>query len=217
MADNLETDPTALRLAECLVLENMWFTTKRLDAVTWAIGEPAYHQKNWSYLLCDEEEDGLLFDTGYGRRPIAPMIERYAGNKVKAFPSHMHFDHLGNIEAFKTTPVADLPATRKIANGRFVTPTEEMFLGATEGVPVPMISVSKWIQPDENIACRAARNRGFAHAGALARFCLSLGARPKKILCFRFHFCRPTICSNTWGIVNGLPDNNRTIARLTAM
>jgi glyoxylase-like metal-dependent hydrolase (beta-lactamase superfamily II) len=97
MRENIELPIDTIQLADGLSWEDGWFATGQLDDGTLAIGEPAYHQRNWSYLIADGDE-ALLFDTGSGRRPIAPLVARHAGGaSVTAFPSHMHFDHLGGI------------------------------------------------------------------------------------------------------------------------
>ncbi len=150
MRENIEAAINTIKLAEGVVLEDDWFGVKALDDTTIAIGEPAYHQRNWSYLISDGD-DSLLFDTGSGRRPIAPVVTRHGGCRVEAFPSHMHFDHLGNIHAFGPVMVADLPMLRAVETNGTLTPTEEMFLGASEAVPAPTFEVGRWVAPGETV------------------------------------------------------------------
>lgn len=151
MRDNLEMPIGSVKLAEGLSVEDDWFAVKALDSGTLAIGEPAYHQRNWSYLISDGN-DSLLFDTGSGRRPIAPLVHRHAKGSVLAFPSHMHFDHLGNINAFGAVMVADLPMLREIEKAGTITPPEIMFLGASEEVEAPTFEVGRWVKPGEVIS-----------------------------------------------------------------
>lgn len=148
MRDNIEAAIDTIELATGVVLEDNWFGVKALDDATIAIGEPAYHQRNWSYLISDGD-DSLLFDTGSGRRPIAPLVARHGRERVKAFPSHMHFDHLGNINAFGPVIVVDLPMLRAIGTDGKLTPPEDMFLGASEAVPAPTFEVGRWVAPGE--------------------------------------------------------------------
>jgi hydroxyacylglutathione hydrolase len=148
MRENIETAIDTIKLAKGVVLEDGWFGVKALDDATIAIGEPAYHQRNWSYLISGGD-DSLLFDTGSGRRPIAPVVARHGRARIEAFPSHMHFDHLGNINGFGPVLVADLPMLRAIETDGTVTPTDEMFLGASEAVPVPTFKVGRWVAPGE--------------------------------------------------------------------
>ncbi len=150
MRKNIEVAIDTIRLADGIVVEDNWFALRGLDESTIAIGEPAYHQRNWSYLISDGE-DSLLFDTGSGRRPIAPLVERHGRAAVEAFPSHMHFDHLGNINAFGPVIVADLPMLRAIELDGLLTPTEDMFLGASEAVPVPTFELARWVAPGQSI------------------------------------------------------------------
>jgi hydroxyacylglutathione hydrolase len=151
MRENIELPIDTIQLADGLSWEDGWFATGQLDDGTLAIGEPAYHQRNWSYLIADGDE-ALLFDTGSGRRTIAPLVARHAGGaSVMAFPSHMHFDHLGGIGSFGPAMVADLPMLRSCEiEGQF-TPTGEMFLGHYEGLPVPVFDVGRWVRPGQVI------------------------------------------------------------------
>ncbi len=151
MPGDLERPIDSVVLAEGLTLEDGWFAVKRLDSGTIAIGEPAYHQCNWSYLISDEDES-LLWDTGSGRRAIAPLVARHAQGGVAAFPSHMHYDHLGGIGAFGPAMVADLPMLRAVAVDGSITPSERMFLGAYEDLEAPTFPVGCWIRPGEEIA-----------------------------------------------------------------
>lgn len=154
MRENIETPIDTIKLAKGVVLEDNWFGVRALDDTTLAIGEPAYHQRNWSYLISDADHS-LLFDTGSGRRPIAPLVARHGRDRIEAFPSHMHFDHLGNINAFGPVIVADLPMLRAIETDGTLTPTDEMFLGASEAVPAPTFDLGRWVAPGEVIAVGA--------------------------------------------------------------
>ena len=157
MRDNIELPIDTIRLAGGLTLEDNWFATGQLDDGTLAIGEPAYHQRNWSYLIRDGGE-ALLFDTGSGRRPIAPLVARHAaGAQVTAFASHMHFDHLGGITSFGPVTVADLPMLRACETAGRLTPTGDMFLGHYEALPVPTFEVGRWVAPGETITVGSRR------------------------------------------------------------
>ena len=140
---DLEQPIDTVMLAEGLRWEDVWFAVGTVDADTLAIGEPAYHQKNWSYLITDGGES-LLFDTGSGRRPIAPLVARHTAASTQAFPSHMHFDHLGGVNAFGPVIVADLPMLRAMAPDDTLTPTEEAYLGHYENLTPPSFPVGHW-------------------------------------------------------------------------
>lgn len=146
--EGLEKPMESITLAPGLTWEDGWFAVGAVDADTLAIGEPAYHQKNWSYLISDGGES-LLFDTGSGRRPIAPLVSRHAGASVRAFPSHMHFDHLGGVKDFGPAIVADLPMLRAMAPDDLLTPTEQAFLGHYENLSPPTFKVGHWVRAGE--------------------------------------------------------------------
>ena len=79
---------------------------------TFAIGEPRYGQCNFSYLIIGTER-ALLFDTGPGVRNIAPIVRALTSLPVEALPSHLHFDHVGNLARFPAVALPDLPALRR--------------------------------------------------------------------------------------------------------
>ncbi len=149
MTSDWEIDIAAVRLAPGNTLEDNWYAIKPLDEDTVAIGEPAYHQRNWTYLINGErDKQSLLFDTGSGRRPIAPLIARHATAPVTALPSHMHFDHLGGVCAFDRILVADLSILRAQSKGGRLTPSRCMHIGYLEHVEPPSFTVSEWISPN---------------------------------------------------------------------
>lgn len=146
----LEQPIATVTLGEGVSLHDDWFAVKRLDEGTHAIGEPAYHQCNWSYLLSDGGE-ALLWDTGSGRRPLPPLIARIGEGAVTAFPSHLHYDHLGNINGFGPVILPDLPILRRQEKDGCITPPEEMFLGAYEDLPAPTFTVGRWAEVDDTL------------------------------------------------------------------
>lgn len=156
MTGDLECRVSDIALAPGLTWCAGWFALCRLDPGTLAIGEPAYHQKTWCYLLRDGEE-ALLFDTGSGRRPIAPVLARHAPPRVRAFPSHMHFDHLGGAEAAGPLLVADLPCLRAAERDGRLIPPETMHLGHYEGVAPPVLRVAGRARPGDFLRIGARR------------------------------------------------------------
>ena len=139
-----------MKIAPGIELEDDWYAVQEIDARTFAIGEPAYHQQNWSYLLIGEESS-LLFDTGSFSRDITGVVGRRASGPLTVLPSHMHFDHLGNISRFDTVAVADLTILRDCVHDGVLTPTEELFLGAYENNEAPSFRVDRWLAPGEEI------------------------------------------------------------------
>lgn len=131
-------------LAPGITFEDDWYAVQQIDERTFAIGEPLYQQQNWSYLIVGETGT-LLFDTGSFCRDITGVVERRLCGPLTALPSHMHFDHLGNVTKFDRVAVADLPVLRNCVQHGLLTPTEELFLGSYEGNTAPSFEVSRWV------------------------------------------------------------------------
>ena len=100
-----------------------WFHIYRLDKTTVAISEPKYWQENVSYLLIGRDR-ALLFDTGPGIYSIRAAVRGLTSLPVIAIPSHLHFDHVGDLEEFDDVRLLDTPALRAQVNkdGFFVEP-----------------------------------------------------------------------------------------------
>jgi glyoxylase-like metal-dependent hydrolase (beta-lactamase superfamily II) len=139
-----------VKLAEGLVFEDDWYAVQQIDAGTFAIGEPLYYQQNWSYLLLGDQRS-LLFDTGSFAGDITGVVSRRAKGPLTVLPSHMHFDHLGNVTKFEDVALADLPELRACAQDGMVTPTEALFLGSYENLDAPSIAVSQWLGMNSTI------------------------------------------------------------------
>ncbi|MEI4262890.1 MBL fold metallo-hydrolase [Roseovarius sp. D0-M9] len=127
-----------------------WYKLQEIALGVTAIGEPRYHQQNWSYLICGTDR-ALLFDTGsyYGTMP--PVVAGLTDLPLTVLPSHMHYDHLGNILGFDRIVLPDLPVLRACeANGE-VTPTDTLFLGDREDRQAPTFPVAEWLKLDAMI------------------------------------------------------------------
>ncbi len=109
-----------------------------------AIGEPLYHQQNWTYLICGSER-ALLFDTGSYFSDITPVVAGLTDLPLMVMPSHMHYDHLGNVLAYDTVVLADLPLLRACEVDGVVTPSETLFLGRSEDRIAPSFAVAEWL------------------------------------------------------------------------
>ncbi len=131
-----------------VALEDGWYAVRDLDADTFAIGEPLYEQRNWSYLIRGAER-ALLFDTGSYYGEIAPVVARRWSGPLVVLPSHMHYDHLGNVGRFDHVALPELPVLRACeargAPGGRVTPTDALFLGEDEGREPPEFAVAEWL------------------------------------------------------------------------
>jgi len=105
-----------------------WFHVYSLDQHTYAISEPKYWQENVSYLLIGTRR-ALLFDTGPGIYSIKGVVSGLTSLPVIAIPSHLHFDHVGDLEEFSDVRLLDTPALRAQVHGDyFVEPPPQYLL-----------------------------------------------------------------------------------------
>ncbi|MBI1383661.1 MAG: MBL fold metallo-hydrolase [Rhizobiales bacterium] len=126
-------------------LDGRWYAVEEIAPGLYGIGEPLYEQRNWSYLIVGAER-ALLFDTGSYFGDITDLAARLAaGRPLVALPSHMHYDHLGNVTRFSCVALPDLPVLRACASGNAVTPPEELFLGSHEDREAPTFHVTEWL------------------------------------------------------------------------
>ena len=105
-----------------------WFHVFPIDERTFAISEPKYWQENVSYLLIGTRR-ALLFDTGPGIYSIRAEVRRLTSLPVIAIPTHLHFDHVGDLEEFSDVRLLDTPALRaQVHDGYFVEPSSQYML-----------------------------------------------------------------------------------------
>ena len=105
-----------------------WFHVFALDSRTFALSEPKYWQENVSYLLIGTRQ-ALLFDTGPGIYSIREAVEKLTSLPVIVIPSHLHFDHVGDLEEFDDVRLLDTPALRaQVHDGWFVEPPAQYLL-----------------------------------------------------------------------------------------
>lgn len=127
-----------------------WFAIEKLAAGVTAIGEPRFHQTNWNYLI-EGQHAALLFDTGPGVRDISVVVKALTRLPVTAMPSHMHFDHTGNLNRFADIAMADLPVLRACESHGMFHATERLFLGSREGMVWNPVKVSRWVPVGQRI------------------------------------------------------------------
>ncbi|MDJ0849496.1 MAG: MBL fold metallo-hydrolase [Myxococcota bacterium] len=123
-----------------------YFTVQRLDARTFAIGEPRYAQQNYSYLIAGSER-ALLFDAGPGLRDIRAVAESLTDRPITLVPSHLHFDHVGDVASFERVAVVDLPYLRDRAPDGRLRLTRAEHLGFVEDIATPTLTVTEWLAP----------------------------------------------------------------------
>lgn len=120
-----------------------WYALADIAPGVTAIGEPRYHQLNWNYLITGTER-ALLFDTGPGVRDISAVVASLTNLPVTAMPSHLHFDHTGNLDRFPDLAMADLPILRACdTDGVFHAP-EHLYLGSYEDMTWKPVRIARW-------------------------------------------------------------------------
>jgi len=121
-----------------------WFAVEEVAPGVISIGEPRFHQNNWSYLILGQRR-ALLFDTGTGVRDMAKAVRRLTTLSVTALPSHMHFDHTGGLAGFRRIMVPDLPVLRACERDGWLLPTDDLYVGWWEGMTWTPVRVNEWL------------------------------------------------------------------------
>jgi glyoxylase-like metal-dependent hydrolase (beta-lactamase superfamily II) len=127
-----------------------WFAIREISPGVHAIGEPRFHQINWNYLVTGKTR-ALLFDTGPGVRDISAVVRELTPLPVTAMPSHMHFDHTGNLHRFADVAMADLPLLRLFEKDGVMQEPDNLFLGHYEGMTWKPQAVQHWWSPGQRI------------------------------------------------------------------
>jgi hydroxyacylglutathione hydrolase len=139
------------KLAHGVTWHDDWYAIEPIAPGITAIGEPRYHQLNWQYLI-EGRDQAILFDTGPGERDIAPLASALTNKPIAALPSHMHYDHTGNLHRFENIWIADLPMLRGLcaADGHLHIP-DILHLGSHEDRPWIPVKPTRWIAPGSAI------------------------------------------------------------------
>ena len=127
-----------------------YYTIHKIDERTFAIGETRYYQLNFNYLILGDSR-AVIFDAGTGQRDIGAVVASLTDLPVTFIPSHLHYDHIGNDVVFDRTALVDLPHLRARAENSKLKLTRFEHLGEVEGYPLPELTVSEWLAPNETI------------------------------------------------------------------
>ena len=121
-----------------------WFAIEDIAPGVYAIGEPRFHQINWNYLI-EGQDTVLLFDTGPGVRDISQVVRALTGFPLITLPSHLHFDHTGNLQRFQNIALADLPDLRSCMRDGLLHASDDLFRGFLEGMVWKPVKISQWL------------------------------------------------------------------------
>lgn len=93
---------------ERVLAEEAWFEIYRVFENVYAIYEPGQFEEVISFLIVGEDR-ALLFDTGLGVAPLAPVISKLTDRPVSVLNSHSHYDHIGGNHEFEDIAGIDVP------------------------------------------------------------------------------------------------------------
>ncbi|AXN26662.1 MBL fold metallo-hydrolase [Pseudomonas aeruginosa] len=138
--------------AEEITQDKTSFVLHKISEHIYAIGEPNYYQKNYSYLLVGSDR-ALMFDAGANQKDdITKLVRTVTNQPLSVLPSHLHFDHLGGLHNFDSIYLPDLPFVRKFQqkDGLYHVP-EPVHLGNIDQFTLPPFKVSRLVKLGEKI------------------------------------------------------------------
>jgi glyoxylase-like metal-dependent hydrolase (beta-lactamase superfamily II) len=94
-----------------------WHEVYQVEPGVFAITEPRQFQEAISYLIVGESS-AVLFDSGIGLVPLAPVVKAITQLPVRVLNSHSHFDHVGANYEFDQVLALDTPFTRANEAGK---------------------------------------------------------------------------------------------------
>lgn len=144
--------PFATQAQEVSKVQSPAFVVHKLTDFLYAIGEPDYYQKNYSYLLVGKDQ-ALMFDSGANQKEdITSVVRKITDKPLSMLPSHLHFDHLGGLHNFQSIYLVDMPFTRQFkGKDDLYRVPEPVYLGNIDHMVVPPFKVARLIKPDETI------------------------------------------------------------------
>lgn len=145
-----DTPKAELRASSVAVPEG-WFVPKRINDQTYMISMPNYFQKNVAYLIIGGKR-AVLFDTGPGIYPIVRAVRQITNLPVLAIPSHLHYDHVGDLADFEDIGMLDLFALRSsIKSGKVHFTERQLMLREPYSTHFRPFKVTKWIAENSSI------------------------------------------------------------------
>jgi hydroxyacylglutathione hydrolase len=154
-----------------------WFHVFAIDEQTYAISEPKYWQQNVSYLLLGTKQ-ALLFDTGPGLYSIRYVVSSLTSLPLLVIPSHLHFDHVGDLQEFADVRLLDTPELRSQVHGGYFQDSPSRFM-LRQGI---QFKVAGWLADGQSIDLGGRAVRIFATAGHTPNSITILDALERKRL-----------------------------------
>lgn len=143
-----------------------WFEIYKIRDNVFALYEPHYFQRNYSYLVVGREQ-ALLIDAGaQGGKNINGLVRSLTDRPCAVLPTHLHYDHLGGLAEFEKIWLADTPSVREArqSDGRYLLP-QTSTLDAEEGLNPEPLKVDRLISPDETIDLGGVRLKALSAPG----------------------------------------------------
>ena len=80
-----------------------------------------------------------------GVRDISEVVRTLTKLPLITLPSHLHFDHTGNLHRFQDIVLADLPVLRACMRDDLLHATDDLFRGFLEGMVWKPVKISQWL------------------------------------------------------------------------
>ena len=100
-----------------VAVPSTWHEVYQVEPGVFAITEPRQFQEAISYLIVGDSS-AVLFDSGIGLVPLAPVVKALTQLPVRVLNSHSHFDHVGANHEFDQVLALDTPFTRANEAGK---------------------------------------------------------------------------------------------------
>lgn len=129
-----------------------WFEVYKLSDNLFAIHEPRYLQRNYSYLVIGRDQ-ALMIDAGASSdNNIRGIIKALTDKPCAVLPTHLHHDHLGGLLEFEKIWLADTSTLDgfKQADGRYHLP-EAYICGDMRSFQLPPFKADRLIADGDEI------------------------------------------------------------------
>lgn len=159
-----------------------WHEVYGVEQGVFAITEPRQFQEAISYLIVGDSS-ALLFDSGIGLVPLAPVVKALTSLPVQVLNSHSHFDHVGANHEFAQVLAIDLPFTRGKEGGMpHGDVADEVVPDAFCGAPPSGVDTSAFRSRPWHVTRRVAVGDTLALGGRVVEIVAAPGHTPDAIV-----------------------------------